>query len=117
MKMKKKAYPEIGKCLYMDLALGTHILLFEIPKNKINWVWFVNEAEPQFKVIPLHLFPSLFLAFTFYRLFCACDTFINIYHFKKFNVMCLILLFISKLSLLYFTLQKFLLFSYVYESM
>ncbi|KAL4033920.1 hypothetical protein IC575_007038 [Cucumis melo] len=49
MKMKKKAYPEIGKCLYMDLALGTHILLFEIPKNKINWVWFVNEAEPQFK--------------------------------------------------------------------
>ncbi|XP_038886774.1 aurachin C monooxygenase/isomerase-like [Benincasa hispida] len=45
----RKAYPEIGKCLYMDLASNTHILLFEIPKKKINWVWFVNEPQPQLK--------------------------------------------------------------------
>ncbi|CAK9312856.1 unnamed protein product [Citrullus colocynthis] len=45
----RKAYPEIGKCLYMDLASASHILLFEIPKKKINWVWFVNEPQPQLK--------------------------------------------------------------------
>ncbi|XP_022131482.1 uncharacterized protein LOC111004675 isoform X2 [Momordica charantia] len=45
----RKAYPEIGKCLYFDLASGTHIGLFEIPNKKINWIWFVNQQEPLLK--------------------------------------------------------------------
>lgn len=47
----RKVYPEIGKSLYLDLASGTHIGLFEVPKKKINWIWYVNQPEPQLKVI------------------------------------------------------------------
>ena len=30
IKVIKKAYPDLGKCLYFDLALGTHSVLYEI---------------------------------------------------------------------------------------
>ncbi|XP_038884093.1 6-hydroxynicotinate 3-monooxygenase-like [Benincasa hispida] len=44
-----KAYPEISKSVYFDFASGTHFLLFEIPKKKINWLWYVNQPELQLK--------------------------------------------------------------------
>lgn len=45
----QKAYPELGKCLYFDLGSATHIVLYELPKKKINWIWYVNQPEPQLK--------------------------------------------------------------------
>lgn len=47
----RKAYPELGKCLYFDLGSGTHIVLYELLKKKINWIWYINQPEPQLKVI------------------------------------------------------------------
>lgn len=47
----RKAYPELGKCLYFDLGSATHIGLYELPKKKLNWIWYVNQPEPQLKVI------------------------------------------------------------------
>ncbi|XP_022951856.1 uncharacterized protein LOC111454588 isoform X1 [Cucurbita moschata] len=44
-----KAYPQLGKGLYFDLASGTHMGMFEVPKKKINWIWYVNQPEPQIK--------------------------------------------------------------------
>ncbi|XP_022131857.1 uncharacterized protein LOC111004901 [Momordica charantia] len=45
----RKAYPELGKCLYFDLGSGTHIVLYELLKKKINWIWYINQPEPQLK--------------------------------------------------------------------
>jgi len=46
----KKAYPDLGKCLYFDLASGTHSVLYELPNKKLNWIWYVNQPEPEVKV-------------------------------------------------------------------
>ncbi|XP_004498647.1 uncharacterized protein [Cicer arietinum] len=45
----KKAYPELGKCLYFDLASGTHSGLYELMNKRLNWFWFVNQPEPEVK--------------------------------------------------------------------
>lgn len=45
----KKAYPDLGKCLYFDLASGTHSVLYELPNKKLNWIWYVNQPEPEVK--------------------------------------------------------------------
>ncbi|XP_004513450.1 uncharacterized protein [Cicer arietinum] len=45
----KKAYPELGKCLYFDLASGTHSVLYELQNKKLNWIWYVNQPEPEVK--------------------------------------------------------------------
>ncbi|XP_058724843.1 uncharacterized protein LOC131596255 [Vicia villosa] len=45
----RKAYPELGKCLYFDLASGTHSVLYELLNKKLNWIWYVNQAEPEVK--------------------------------------------------------------------
>ena len=47
----RKVYPDLGKCLYFDLGSGTHIVLYELPNKKINWIWYINQPEPQLKVI------------------------------------------------------------------
>ncbi|GKV42062.1 hypothetical protein SLEP1_g49511 [Rubroshorea leprosula] len=43
----RRAYPDLGKCLYIDLASKTHSVHFEIPKNRVNWIWYINQPEPQ----------------------------------------------------------------------
>ncbi|XP_020239310.1 uncharacterized protein LOC109818277 [Cajanus cajan] len=45
----RKAYPDLGKCLYFDLASGTHSVLYELLNKKLNWIWYVNQPEPEVK--------------------------------------------------------------------
>lgn len=47
----RKAYPELGNCLYFDLGPGTHCGLYELLNKRLNWIWYVNQPEPQLKVI------------------------------------------------------------------
>ncbi|XAR70931.1 hypothetical protein NMG60_11027975 [Bertholletia excelsa] len=43
------AYPDLGKCLYFDLGHRTHCVLYELSNAKINWIWYVNQPEPEHK--------------------------------------------------------------------
>ncbi|PIN13574.1 Kynurenine 3-monooxygenase [Handroanthus impetiginosus] len=45
----KKAFPDLGKCLYFDLGSGTHTVFYELLNKRINWIWYVNQPEPQLK--------------------------------------------------------------------
>ncbi|XP_011081911.1 uncharacterized protein LOC105164824 [Sesamum indicum] len=45
----KKAFPDLGKCLYFDLGSGTHTVFYELLSKRINWIWYVNQPEPQLK--------------------------------------------------------------------
>ncbi|KAH6783721.1 oxidoreductase family protein [Perilla frutescens var. hirtella] len=45
----KKAFPDLGKCLYFDLGSGTHSVFYELLNKRINWIWYVNQPEPQLK--------------------------------------------------------------------
>ncbi|XP_022881530.1 uncharacterized protein LOC111398712 [Olea europaea var. sylvestris] len=42
----KKAFPELGKCIYFILGVGTHSIVHELCNKRMNWVWFVNQPEP-----------------------------------------------------------------------
>lgn len=46
----RRAYPELGDCLYFDLATGTHCVLYELKCKRLNWIWYVNGPEPEHKV-------------------------------------------------------------------
>ncbi|KAH9323538.1 hypothetical protein KI387_018177, partial [Taxus chinensis] len=46
----KKVYPGLGKCLYFDLAKGTHSVLYELHGKRLNWLWYVNQPEPHMKL-------------------------------------------------------------------
>ncbi|XVE98554.1 hypothetical protein REPUB_Repub03eG0115900 [Reevesia pubescens] len=45
----RKAYPDLGKCLYFDLSSGTHVGLYELPNKRLNWIFYVNQPEPELK--------------------------------------------------------------------
>ncbi|KAI7756840.1 hypothetical protein M8C21_025025 [Ambrosia artemisiifolia] len=45
----QKVYRDLGKCLYFDLGSGTHAVFYELLNKKINWIWYVNQPEPQLK--------------------------------------------------------------------
>ncbi|KAJ4951869.1 hypothetical protein NE237_028701 [Protea cynaroides] len=45
----RKAYPELGNCLYFDITNGTHSVLYELPNKRMNWLWYVNQPEPELK--------------------------------------------------------------------
>ncbi|KAL3844117.1 hypothetical protein ACJIZ3_001520 [Penstemon smallii] len=45
----KKAFPDIGKCLYFNLGKETHTVFYELLNKRINWIWYVNQPEPQLK--------------------------------------------------------------------
>ena len=47
----RKAYTELGDCLYFDLAHKTHCVLYELKGKRLNWIWYINGPEPQLKVI------------------------------------------------------------------
>ncbi|KAK4769047.1 hypothetical protein SAY86_027197 [Trapa natans] len=43
----KRAYPDLGKCLYFDLGYGTHTVLYELLNKRLNWIWYINQPEPE----------------------------------------------------------------------
>ncbi|KAK1312465.1 hypothetical protein QJS10_CPA07g00566 [Acorus calamus] len=43
----RKVYPELGSCLYFDLAHQTHIVLYELKHKRLNWIWYINGPEPE----------------------------------------------------------------------
>uniref|UniRef100_A0A1D1XP61 Salicylate hydroxylase n=2 Tax=Anthurium amnicola TaxID=1678845 RepID=A0A1D1XP61_9ARAE len=45
----RRAYPELGNCLYFDLAHKTHCVLYELKNKRINWIWYINQPEPEIK--------------------------------------------------------------------
>ncbi|KAK7293640.1 hypothetical protein RJT34_16512 [Clitoria ternatea] len=45
----RKAYPDLGKCLYFDLASGAHTVFYELLNKKLNWIWYVSQPEPEVK--------------------------------------------------------------------
>lgn len=45
----RRAYPDLGYCLYFDLAQGSHLVLYELQNKRMNWIWYVNQPEPELK--------------------------------------------------------------------
>ncbi|KAK6273147.1 hypothetical protein POUND7_010230 [Theobroma cacao] len=45
----RKVYPDLGKCLYFDLSSGTHSALYELPNKRLNWIFYINQPEPDIK--------------------------------------------------------------------
>ncbi|KAJ9167783.1 hypothetical protein P3X46_019378 [Hevea brasiliensis] len=45
----RRLYPDLGNCLYFHLDSGTHSVLYELPKKKLNWIWYVHQPEPEVK--------------------------------------------------------------------
>ncbi|KAK9149744.1 hypothetical protein Scep_008501 [Stephania cephalantha] len=45
----RSAYPDLGKCLYFDLGFRGHCALYELKNTRINWIWYVNQPEPDIK--------------------------------------------------------------------
>ncbi|CAA7039741.1 unnamed protein product [Microthlaspi erraticum] len=45
----KKEYQDLGKCLYFDLGTQTHSVFYELINKKLNWIWYVNQPEPELK--------------------------------------------------------------------
>lgn len=45
----RRAYPDLGKCLYFDLGSQTHLVLYELLNKRMNWLWYINQPEPQLK--------------------------------------------------------------------
>ncbi|PUZ60080.1 hypothetical protein GQ55_4G095100 [Panicum hallii var. hallii] len=43
----RRAYPELGNCIYFDLAYKTHAVLYELPGSRLNWLWYNNGPEPE----------------------------------------------------------------------
>jgi hypothetical protein len=57
----RREYPELGSCLYFDLADKTHAVLYELPGNRLNWLWYINGPEPELTVManwPPHRSPA-----------------------------------------------------------
>ncbi|KAG1335536.1 6-hydroxynicotinate 3-monooxygenase [Cocos nucifera] len=53
-----RAYPQLGNCLYFDLANGTHCVLYELKNKRLNWLWYINGPEPTLKGNSLTMKPS-----------------------------------------------------------
>ncbi|CAM6116199.1 unnamed protein product [Calypogeia fissa] len=43
----KKEFPGIGETLFFELARCTHSVLYELKGNRLNWLWYVNQPEPE----------------------------------------------------------------------
>ncbi|GLJ32653.1 hypothetical protein SUGI_0656970 [Cryptomeria japonica] len=46
----KKAYPDLGKCLYFDLAKETHSVFYEMHGKRLNWLWYATQPEPHMQM-------------------------------------------------------------------
>ncbi|KAG2300597.1 hypothetical protein Bca52824_037069 [Brassica carinata] len=45
----KREYQDLGRCLYFDLARDTHSVFYELINKRLNWIWYVNQPEPELK--------------------------------------------------------------------
>ncbi|GFZ08401.1 FAD/NAD(P)-binding oxidoreductase family protein [Actinidia rufa] len=45
----RRAYPDLGKCLYFSLGYKSHSVFYELLNEKINWIWYANQPEPKLK--------------------------------------------------------------------
>ncbi|CAN1828165.1 3-hydroxybenzoate 6-hydroxylase [Linum perenne] len=46
----RKAYPDLGKCLYFDLNTdGTHSVFYELLNSRLNWIWYVHHPKPELR--------------------------------------------------------------------
>ncbi|KAL7187482.1 hypothetical protein ACSBR1_037540 [Camellia fascicularis] len=45
----REAYPDLGKCLYFNLGYKTHSVFYELLNEKFNWIWYINQPEPDLK--------------------------------------------------------------------
>ncbi|CAN8236710.1 unnamed protein product [Cochlearia groenlandica] len=43
----KKVNSDLGKCLYFDIGTKTHTVFYELISNRLNWIWYVNQPEPE----------------------------------------------------------------------
>ncbi|GAA0173298.1 oxygenase [Lithospermum erythrorhizon] len=43
----KRAYPDLGRCLYFDLGSGTHSVFYELLNKRLNWIWYINQPKPE----------------------------------------------------------------------
>lgn len=46
----RRVYPDLGKCLYFDLGPQTHCVFYQLLNKKMNWIWYINQPEPDKKV-------------------------------------------------------------------
>lgn len=42
----RQAYSGMGDTLYFDIAKGTHAVLYELPEERFNWLWYASYAAP-----------------------------------------------------------------------
>lgn len=40
----RQAYSGMGDTLYFDIAKGTHAVLYELPEERFNWLWYARYA-------------------------------------------------------------------------
>ncbi|CAK0787599.1 hypothetical protein CVIRNUC_010821 [Coccomyxa viridis] len=45
----RRAYQALGTAIYFEIAEGTHGVLYELPRQRLNWLWYVNQEEPELK--------------------------------------------------------------------
>ncbi|XP_021746415.1 uncharacterized protein LOC110712262 [Chenopodium quinoa] len=45
----RRVYPDLGKCLYFDLGPQTHCVFYELLNKRMNWIWYINQPEPDIK--------------------------------------------------------------------
>lgn len=68
----RRRYPDLGKCLYFDMGFKTHSVLYEIPNKKLNWIWYINQPEPQLKVLDFSMSISQINSFPLPHYFALC---------------------------------------------
>ena len=44
----RTAYSGMGDTLYFDIARGTHAVVYELPEERVNWLWYACYAVPCF---------------------------------------------------------------------
>ena len=35
----RRAFPDMGTAIYFEIAEGTHGVLYELPRQRLNWLW------------------------------------------------------------------------------
>ena len=35
----RRAYQALGTAIYFEIAEGTHGVLYELPRQRLNWLW------------------------------------------------------------------------------
>lgn len=46
----RERYPNLGNTVYIEMTGDSHSAVLEIPGRRLNWIWYVNQPEPTFKV-------------------------------------------------------------------